>query len=116
MRHTPPCPANKVRSGLTILGIVIGIGSVIAMISIGQGAQGSIQSSIQSIGSNLIMVMPGAQKSPGYAVLAGRGSARTLTNEDAAAVLAGVSMSQLLLPSFPAAIRSRPKAPTRTRR
>jgi len=83
--------ANKVRSGLTILGIVIGIGSVIAMISIGQGAQGSIQSSIQSIGSNLIMVMPGAQKSPGYAVSAGRGSARTLTNEDAAAVAANVS-------------------------
>ena len=41
---------NKVRSGLTILGIVIGIGSVIAMISIGQGAQSTIQSNIQSLG------------------------------------------------------------------
>ena len=67
--------ANKVRSGLTILGIVIGIGSVIAMISIGQGAQGSIQSSIQSIGSNLIMVMPGAQRTPGVTVSTGRGAA-----------------------------------------
>lgn len=42
---------NKVRSGLTMLGIVIGIGSVIAMVAIGQGAQSSIESSIQSIGS-----------------------------------------------------------------
>ena len=53
---------NKARSGLTILGIVIGIGSVIAMVSIGQGAQGVIQASIQSIGSNLILVMPGVQR------------------------------------------------------
>ena len=43
--------ANKVRSGLTVLGIVIGISSVIAMLAIGQGAQSSIQNSIQSIGS-----------------------------------------------------------------
>jgi putative ABC transport system permease protein len=78
--------ANKVRSGLTMLGIVIGIGSVIAMISIGQGAQGSIQASIQSIGANLIMVMPGATAGPGYQVSAGRGSARTLTTEDGTAV------------------------------
>jgi len=56
---------NKSRSGLTILGIVIGIGSVIAMVSIGQGAQNSIESSIQSIGSNLVMVMPGAERSVG---------------------------------------------------
>ena len=56
--------ANKVRTGLTMLGIVIGIGSVIAMVSIGQGAQSSIQSSIQSIGSNLLIVMPGAQRGP----------------------------------------------------
>ena len=56
--------ANRVRSGLTILGIVIGIASVISMLSIGQGAQGTIQSSIQSIGSNLIVVSPGAQRGP----------------------------------------------------
>ena len=78
--------ANKVRSGLTMLGIVIGISSVIAMISIGTGAQQSIQSSIQSIGSNLILVMPGAQQTPGSIVNAGRGTAQTLTNEDAAAL------------------------------
>jgi putative ABC transport system permease protein len=92
--------ANKVRSGLTILGIVIGIGSVIAMISIGQGAQGSIQSSIQSIGSNLIMVMPGAQKTPGYQVSAGRGTSRTLTNEDASAIAANVANVTAVAPQL----------------
>ena len=55
--------ANKVRSGLTILGIVIGIGSVIAMISIGQGAAWSIESNIEAMGSNLITIIPGAQAS-----------------------------------------------------
>ncbi|MDP2933328.1 MAG: ABC transporter permease, partial [bacterium] len=49
---------NKARSGLTVLGIVIGIGSVIAMIAIGQGSQEMIQSNIQSLGSNLIIIMP----------------------------------------------------------
>lgn len=77
---------NKVRSGLTVLGIVIGIGSVIAMIAIGQGAQNSIQSSIQSIGSNLVLVMPGAARGAGVQVSSGRGSSQTLTKEDADAI------------------------------
>ncbi|HEV8666462.1 MAG TPA: ABC transporter permease, partial [Candidatus Paceibacterota bacterium] len=51
--------ANKVRSGLTILGIVIGISSVIALVSIGQGATSSITASVQSLGSNLLRVTPG---------------------------------------------------------
>jgi len=78
--------ANKVRSGLTVLGIVIGIGSVIAMIAIGQGSQDSIESRIQSLGSNLIMVVPGAQRGPGVQVSQGRGSAQSLTREDADAI------------------------------
>jgi len=77
---------NKARSGLTMLGIVIGIGSVIAMVAIGQGAQSSIESSIQSIGSNLIMVMPGFQRGVGTSVSTGRGSAQTLTVEDSEAL------------------------------
>ncbi len=81
--------ANKVRTGLTMLGIVIGIASVIAMTAIGNGAQQSIQSSIQSIGSNLIIVMPGAQKSFG-GPSSGRGSAQTLTVADAEAIQAQV--------------------------
>jgi len=74
--------ANKARSGLTVLGIVIGIGSVIAMVSIGQGASGQIQSSIESLGSNLLIVSPGfSQQGSGF-VSQGRGSAQTLINDD----------------------------------
>ena len=78
--------ANKARSSLTILGIVIGIASVIALTAIGQGAQSSIQASIQSIGSNLIEVLPGAARQIGFGASGGRGTARSLTTEDANAV------------------------------
>jgi putative ABC transport system permease protein len=91
--------ANKVRSSLTILGIVIGIGSVIAMISIGQGAAGSIESSIQSMGSNLITVMPGFQKSFSH-VRTDKGSAQTLTIEDAEAIAQGVPNVQAVAPEL----------------
>ncbi len=75
---------NKVRSSLTILGIVIGIASVITMVSIGQGAQSSIEKNIQSIGSNLIMISPGAQKSG--MIMGGRGGAQTLKISDVEAI------------------------------
>jgi putative ABC transport system permease protein len=79
--------ANKVRSSLTILGIVIGIASVIAMISIGQGASGQIQTSIQNLGSNLLTIVPGSLR-PGIGVVStGRGSAQTLKNEDLNVIL-----------------------------
>jgi len=74
--------SNKVRSGLTMLGIIIGIASVIAMTAIGTGAQNSISASIQSIGSNLIIVSPGAPRGVGQQVNQGRGSAKTLTLSD----------------------------------
>lgn len=91
--------ANKARSGLTILGIVIGIGSVIAMISIGQGASGQIQSSIEGLGSNLLTVMPGiVQPGRGF-VSAGRGTAQTVKNEDAEA-LKGLSGVAYISPEF----------------
>jgi len=83
--------ANKVRSGLTMLGIVIGISSVIAMVSIGNGAQSSINSSIQSIGSNLLEVTPGAQRNIGYGVSAGRGTAQSLIQGDADAIASQVA-------------------------
>ncbi len=79
---------NKVRSGLTILGIVIGIGSVIAMVALGAGAQSSIAANIQSIGSNLLTVSPGAARGRGEQVSSGRGSAQTLTLDDAVALKA----------------------------
>jgi len=81
---------NKARSSLTILGIVIGIASVIALISLGQGAKNAISSSIQSIGSNLIIVTPGSQRS-GFGLSAGRGSAQTLTLADAEAIKQQIS-------------------------
>lgn len=82
--------SNKVRSGLTMLGIVIGIASVIAMTAIGTGAQNSISSSIQSIGANLVMVMPGAQRTFG-GPSAARGGAQTLTVPDADAIASQIS-------------------------
>jgi putative ABC transport system permease protein len=88
---------NKVRSFLTMLGIVIGIGSVIAMIAIGQGSQSSIQSSIESLGSNLIAVTPGAQRGIGMSVSGGRGTAQTLTIDDATA-MSGLALAKAVEP------------------
>ncbi len=92
--------ANKARSSLTILGIVIGIASVIAMIAIGQGSQSNIQSSIQSLGSNLVLVMPGAQRGVGMQVSQGRGSAQTLTQGDAEAIAAEISLAAAVAPEL----------------
>lgn len=83
--------ANKVRTSLTMLGIIIGIGSVIAMVSIGQGAQTSIKSSIESIGSNLLIIMPGAQRGVGSQISSGRGGAKTLLQNDVEAISKEVS-------------------------
>jgi len=74
--------ANKARSGLTMLGIVIGIASVIAMVSIGNGAKQSIQSSIEGLGSNLLTIIPGIVQPGRGIVSSGRGAAQTLKNED----------------------------------
>lgn len=82
--------SNKSRSGLTILGIVIGISSVIALVGIGQGATASVTSSITSLGSNLLIVYPGASRNAGP-VSGGAGSAATLTKEDAEAIEKDVS-------------------------
>jgi putative ABC transport system permease protein len=86
--------ANKTRSGLTVLGIVIGIASVIALVSIGQGAASSISSSINSLGSNLLIITPGAQRGPGSQVSTGRGAAKTLTQADADAIMNSVTNVQ----------------------
>lgn len=75
---------NKLRTGLATLGIVIGIGSVIALISLGQATSKSVQNQIQSLGANLLTVSPGSQSSG--AVRTGGGSAQTLTSEDAKAI------------------------------
>jgi putative ABC transport system permease protein len=89
--------ANKVRSGLTILGIVIGIASVIALVAIGQGAQNSITKNIEAIGSNLILISPGSQRVGG--INQGGGSAQSLTVEDANAIKSEVLSVQAVAPS-----------------
>ncbi|MDP2951038.1 MAG: ABC transporter permease, partial [bacterium] len=71
--------SNKARSGLTILGIVIGISAVVALVSIGSGAKNAITANIESIGSNLIIVMPGFQQQVNSQVRQSRGTAQTLT-------------------------------------
>ncbi len=76
--------ANKSRSALTILGIVIGIASVIAMISVGQGSAKSITDRVSSLGTNLLTISPGSQR--GQMVRGGMGSAQTLVLSDAEAI------------------------------
>ncbi len=75
---------NRTRSALTMLGIIIGVGAVIAMVGIGSGATDRIQAQIQSIGSNLIIVLPGSVSSNG--VRLGSGGVATLTQDDAKAI------------------------------
>jgi putative ABC transport system permease protein len=76
--------ANKLRSGLTMLGIVIGVGAVIALMSIGSGAQAAIAGNIKGLGANILTVTPGATSQGG--ISQGGGSAVTLTIDDAAAI------------------------------
>lgn len=75
---------NKLRTGLAMLGIVIGIGSVIALVSLGQATQQQVQNQIQSLGANLLTLNPGSQNTG--AVRGAAGGATTLTLEDANAI------------------------------
>ncbi|MGA2911018.1 MAG: ABC transporter permease [Candidatus Levyibacteriota bacterium] len=76
---------NKVRTALAGLGIVIGIGAVIALVSLGQATQQSVQNSIQGLGANLLTISPGSQQTAG-GVQGGFGSSQTLTLDDATAI------------------------------
>jgi putative ABC transport system permease protein len=75
---------NKLRSFLTMLGVVIGVGAVIVMVSIGQGASAAVRAQIEALGTNLLMVIPGATTRAG--VRSGWGGATTLTVRDARAI------------------------------
>ena len=75
---------NKMRTFLTMLGIIIGVASVIAMLAIGQGSKQTVQASISSLGTNTIMIIPGSSNQGG--VRGGAGSTSTLTVDDADAV------------------------------
>src|SRR5512139_2653075 len=76
---------NPMRAMLTTLGIVIGVGAVIAMIEIGEGSSSAIQKSITSMGANVLLFLPGTATSSG--VTYGTGSRTTLTPEDCDAIL-----------------------------
>jgi putative ABC transport system permease protein len=82
---------NKMRTGLAMLGIVIGIGSVIALVSMGEASKQAVQSQIQSIGSNLLTVSPGSVSSG--QVRGATGGAQTLTLEDAKAIMASTAVT-----------------------
>src|SRR5262245_54690557 len=75
---------NKLRSALTMLGIIIGVAAVIAMVAIGQGADAAVQKQILSLGTNLLMVVPGATTASG--ARSGWGGVSTLTVADALAI------------------------------
>ncbi|MDO9557888.1 MAG: ABC transporter permease [Coriobacteriia bacterium] len=90
--------SNKVRSGLTILGIVVGIASVIAMLALGAGSQASIEASIESAGSNLLTVSPASPGSSGGGFRMAASSVQSLTREDAEA-LAELSLITGVAPS-----------------
>ncbi len=89
---------HKLRSFLTILGIVIGVGAVIVLMSIGRGAEKDILSRIESLGSDLIFVQPGAVTFGG--IRGAAGSANTLTFEDAMAVSEEVPYIAALAPTY----------------
>src|SRR5580693_4281218 len=75
---------NVMRSALTTLGIIIGVGAVIAMTEIGEGSSAAVQKTIASMGANNLLVMPGTATTGG--VSAGAGSSITLTPQDADAI------------------------------
>jgi putative ABC transport system permease protein len=75
---------NKMRSFLTMLGIIIGVGAVIAMLAIGQGAEYSVEQQINALGTNVLIILPGSQQTGGLRF--GAGTMTTLTEDDAAAV------------------------------
>lgn len=89
---------NKMRSALTMLGIIIGVGAVIAMIAVGSGAQERIAEQIASMGSNLIMVMSGSSTSGGMRF--GAGTVPTLTADDAKAIQTEIPGVKYTAPSI----------------
>src|SRR3954466_13985361 len=91
--------ANKMRSFLTMLGIIIGVASVITMVAVGAGAQTKVAEQIRSLGANVLMVIPGAARPAG--VRKENGTRHTLTESDARARERELPMIQAVAPSLP---------------
>jgi putative ABC transport system permease protein len=90
---------NKMRAALTMLGIIIGVSAVIAMVSIGQGAQASVQAQIENMGTNLLFVSAGAQNVGGVRSGAGDTGTNTLTAEDLEAIRREVPSVAMVTPN-----------------
>lgn len=93
---------NKMRAMLTMLGIIIGVAAVIAMVSIGQGAQASVQAQIEGIGTNLLFVSAGAQNVGGVRGGTGDNGTNTLTVEDLDAIKREVPSVGMVTPAVSA--------------
>jgi putative ABC transport system permease protein len=94
---------NRMRSALTMLGIIIGVAAVIAMVGVGAGATARIQEQIQSIGSNLVIVLPGSISSNG--VRLGSGAVASLTQDDAQAIATNCLSVALTAPTVRGAVQ-----------
>jgi len=88
---------NKLRSALTMLGIIIGVGAVITMVAVGAGASARVAEQIQSLGSNLIIVLSGSVTASGVRI--GQGSQLTITEDDSAAIAREIPAVQVSAPS-----------------
>src|SRR5260370_26610893 len=88
---------NKLRSALTMLGIVIGVGAVITMVAVGAGAQARVAEQIQSLGANIIVISPGTVNLSG--VRLGAGAQATLSEADARAVPPETPLAEVVAPS-----------------
>jgi putative ABC transport system permease protein len=88
---------NKMRSALTMLGIIIGVGAVIAVVSIGQGAQYMVQQGIQAMGTNVVFIAAGSGRPGGIRV--GYGGVKTLTIDDMNAILREIPLIKEAAPS-----------------
>lgn len=89
--------ANKLRAMLTMLGIIIGVGAVIAMVSIGMGVRDKVETSIAGLGSNLLVITPGASSAGGSRQAAGSGI--TLNEKDAVAIAKEITGVNLVAPA-----------------
>src|SRR5205823_12112980 len=87
---------NKLRAGLAVLGMVIGVGAVIALVSVGNGSQKAVQDQILGLGSNLLFIRPGSTSVSG--VQGGAGSAQTLSASDSDAIAASIAEAVAVVP------------------
>jgi putative ABC transport system permease protein len=105
--------ANKLRTALTMLGIIIGAAAVIALMSIGRGAQAQITQQIQSLGTNLLFVRPGSTNQQGVRTAAGNAATLTVDDADAIGGLATVVTGRIGTRAFWVSLTPTPRSAIR---